>query len=252
MPRSVTRGGGVVGDAPRAVIAGARACRRCAGTSAASLNWAAQSKATQSICAAIQRHIPPEARQKAMFTFMCVVWGTNWLAMKSGVAVVPPGVFAGLRWTGAGLALLAWRLMWGHRPKPSRGLIVRMVLIALLLISVSQVIQLYGVRHVNAGLAAVLSFSLAPVALLGFSALLGREHLTWCRVAGIALGVGGIAVLFGPKAMTEGLDLIETVGAIGVVAATIRSGLCCWAPFCAKSRQRTSSGLPTCPVAPYC
>ena len=44
--------------------------------------------------------------QRAMFVFICFVWGTTWLAMKVGIAVVPPGVFAGTRWTTAGLMLL--------------------------------------------------------------------------------------------------------------------------------------------------
>ena len=49
------------------------------------------------------------ARQRALFAVLCFVWGTTWLAMKVGIAVVPPGVFAGTRWTTAGLMLLLWR-----------------------------------------------------------------------------------------------------------------------------------------------
>ena len=45
--------------------------------------------------------------QRAMFVFICFVWGTTWLAMKVGIQTVSPGVFAGLRWSLAGLVLLA-------------------------------------------------------------------------------------------------------------------------------------------------
>ena len=34
--------------------------------------------------------------QRAMFVFICFVWGTTWLAMKIGITTVSPGVFAGL------------------------------------------------------------------------------------------------------------------------------------------------------------
>ena len=44
-----------------------------------------------------------------MFLFLCFVWGTTWLAMKVGIATVPPGLFAGSRWTVAGLVLLGIR-----------------------------------------------------------------------------------------------------------------------------------------------
>ena len=55
------------------------------------------------------------ARQRALFAVLCFVWGTTWLAMKVGIAVVPPGVFAGTRWTVAGLMLLLWRWARGQR-----------------------------------------------------------------------------------------------------------------------------------------
>jgi drug/metabolite transporter (DMT)-like permease len=168
-----------------------------------------------------RRRVSPNMRRQAMFAFLCVVWGTTWLAMKIGIAVVPPGVFAGLRWSCAGLALLAWRLSQGHRPRLPRRLIPRMVLVALLLVSVSQVIQLYALRHITAGLAAVLSSALTPIALLGFSAGLGQERFTWRQVAAIALGVVGIVVLFGPKALTGDLQPAEVAGAAGVVTATL-------------------------------
>jgi len=149
------------------------------------------------------------------------VWGTTWLGMKVGIAVVPPGVFAGMRWSCAGLALLAWRVSQGHRPFLPRRLILRMVLVSLLLVSFSQVIQLYGLRHITAGLAAVINSALTPIALLGFSAALGQERFTWRQAAAIAVGVVGIMVLFGPKAFTGELRLAEVVGAAMVVVATL-------------------------------
>lgn len=168
-----------------------------------------------------RRRVPPAVRRQAMFAFLCVVWGTTWLGMKVGIAVVPPGVFAGMRWTCAGLALLAWRLSQGHRPFLPRRMIARMVVVSLLLISFSQVLQLYGLRHITAGLAAVISSALTPIALLGFSAALGQERFTLRQAAAIALGVVGIAVLFGPKAFTGELRLAEVAGAALVVTATL-------------------------------
>ena len=88
-----------------------------------------------------------------------------------------------------------------------------MVAVSLLLISFSQVIQLYGLRHITAGLAAVISSALTPIALLGFSAALGQERFTWRQAAAIAVGVVGICVLFGPKAFTGELRLAEVAGA---------------------------------------
>ena len=179
--------------------------------------------ATQSTIPVVapRQRVSPALQQQAMFAFLCFVWGTTWLGMKVGIAVVPPGVFAGLRWTVAGLILMAWRISQGHAPRLPRRMILRMVLVSLLLISLSQVIQLYGLRHITAGLAAVISSALTPIALLGLGAALGQERFTLRQAGAIALGVVGILVLFGPKAFTGELRLAEVAGAGCVVVATL-------------------------------
>ena len=64
--------------------------------------------------------LSPAARLRAMFAFICLIWGTTWLAMKIGIATVPPGVFAGLRWLTAGLILLLWLRWRGGRGERKR------------------------------------------------------------------------------------------------------------------------------------
>lgn len=181
----------------------------------------AVSAAQTSLLSATWQRVSPAAQRQAMFLFLCAVWGTTWLGMKVGIAVVPPGVFAGLRWSCAGVALLGWRLSQGYRPRLPRRLVPRMMLVSLLLISLNQVIQLYGLREITAGLAAVISSALTPIALLGFSAALGQERFTWRQAAAIAVGVAGILVLFGPKAFAGELRLAELGGAMCVVVATL-------------------------------
>jgi drug/metabolite transporter (DMT)-like permease len=156
-----------------------------------------------------------------MFLVLCLVWGTTWLAMKVGVASVPPGIFAGTRWTVAGLALVAWRIGRGQSVRVPFRLRGRLLLVAILMIGLNQVIQLYGLRFVPAGLAAVLSSALTPISLLGFSVILGQEWFRWKQAAAIGLGVAGILVLFGPKALTGALTWQEALGALGVIVGCI-------------------------------
>ncbi len=155
-------------------------------------------------------------RQRGMFAFICFVWGTTWLGMKIGIAAVPPGVFAGLRWTVCGVILLTLLRLRGHRVLPPPRLLPRLVFVSVFLITLNQVIQLYGLKYITAGLAAVISSALTPVALLGFAVLLGQERFTWRQVGAIALGIAGVLTLFGPAALAGTLDLWELVGAGGV------------------------------------
>ncbi len=165
--------------------------------------------------------IPPLARQRAMFAVLCFVWGTTWLAMKIGIATVPPGLFAGTRWTIAGLALLAWRRAQGHHIGIPRRLFPRLLIASILLISCNQVIQLYGLRYVPAGLATVISSALTPISLLGFGVMAGQERWTARQGAALVLGIGGILVLFGPKALAGTLGWPELAGAGGVIIGTL-------------------------------
>ncbi|MGH7211381.1 MAG: DMT family transporter [Acetobacteraceae bacterium] len=159
--------------------------------------------------------------ERAMFAILCFVWGTTWLAMKVGIATVPPGFFAGTRWTVAGLALLLYRALRGHTLAVPFRLLARLILCSVLLVSANQVIQLYGLRNITAGLAAVLSSALTPIGLLGFAVLLRQEVFRWQQGAAMALGVVGIGVLFGPKALQGELHVPEVAGAFAVICGTL-------------------------------
>lgn len=161
--------------------------------------------------------LSPIRRQQLMFFFLCFVWGTTWLGMKVGIATIPPGLFAGARWTVAGLVLLSIRLYRGEIVRPPPRLLLRLILVSVLMVSLNQVIQMYGLKYITAGLAAVISSALTPISLLGFSVALGQERFSMRQVGAIALGVVGILVLFGPAAMQGTLDIWLMLGAGGVI-----------------------------------
>jgi drug/metabolite transporter (DMT)-like permease len=156
-----------------------------------------------------------------MFVFICFVWGTTWLAMKVGIETVPPGIFAGLRWLIAGLVLLGFLRWRGERVRPPPRLWPRLIGVSVLIITLNQVIQLYGLKHITAGLAAVISSALTPIALLGFSVALGQERFTQRQLAAIGVGVVGVATLFGPAAIAGTLDAWEIFGAGSVMIACL-------------------------------
>lgn len=154
--------------------------------------------------------------QRAMFAFICLVWGTTWLAMKVGIASVSPGVFAGLRWSVSGSILLLIMHFRGERVRPPPRLIPRLVLVSVLLITLNQVIQLYGLKLITAGLAAVISSALTPIALIGFAVALGQERVTTRQILALGVGVVGVGTLFGPQALAGTLQWSELSGAGGV------------------------------------
>ncbi len=165
------------------------------------------------------------AVHRLLFAFVCLVWGTNWLAMKTGVAVVPPGIFSGLRWTTAGAVLLLWRWSRGFPPRIKPRLAGRLILTSVLLVTFNAVILLYGLRYVGSGLASVVNSALTPISLLGFSVALGQERFSARQAGAIALGVAGILVLFGPAAMAGTLDGMTLLGTAGIIIACLSYSL---------------------------
>src|SRR3954462_8282424 len=159
--------------------------------------------------------------QRAMFAFICFVWGTTWLAMKIGIATVSPGVFAGLRWSLAGAILLSIRHFRGERVLPPPRLWLRLTFVSSVLISMNQVIQLYGLKYITAGLGAVISSALTPLALVVFSVALGQERFSPRQLGAILLGIMGWRMLFGPPAVAGTLEPWRLIGAAGVAVATL-------------------------------
>ncbi|HYZ60810.1 MAG TPA: EamA family transporter [Acetobacteraceae bacterium] len=157
------------------------------------------------------------ALQRVLFLLLCLIWGMTWLAMKAVIAVVPPALFSGLRWTIAGALLLLWQAL-RHEPIRLRPhLLGRLTLVALLMITLNAVIMLYGLRHVGTGLASVISAALTPISLLGFAVALKQEQASPRQIGAIALGIIGILVLFGPSAAAGQLDTLELLGAVGII-----------------------------------
>ena len=70
-------------------------------------------------------------------------------------------------------------------------------------------------------MAAVINSALTPIALLGFGIALGQERFSWRQAAGIALGIAGLLLLFGPAALSGDLDRWELLGAVGVLAGCL-------------------------------
>ncbi len=159
--------------------------------------------------------------QRAMFVFICFVWGTTWLAMKIGIATVSPGIFAGLRWTIAGAVILAFRKYRGQRVMPPPRLIPRLVFVSVVLITLNQVIQLYGLKYITAGLGAVISSALTPIALLVFSVAAGQERFNSRQLGAISVGVVGVLLLFGPSAIAGTIDVWEVMGAAAVTVGCL-------------------------------
>lgn len=122
-----------------------------------------------------------------------IIWGSTYFAISIGVASWPPLMMAGVRFLSAGILLLSYLLLTGHRLPAWRPLL-NAALIGVLLLSVGNgMVTVAEHQNVPSGIAAVM-VATVPLFTLCFSRFFGiaTRKLEWL---GIAIGLGGIILL---------------------------------------------------------
>jgi drug/metabolite transporter (DMT)-like permease len=125
---------------------------------------------------------------------LTLAWGFNWTAMKVALAEVPPWTFRSLC-LGLGAAVLFAALRTGgQRLVLPTGQWGRLWLLALLNITSWNMLVAFGVGMIPSGRAAILAYTM-PVWAVPLSVWLLGERITRAKLVGLALGLGGLALL---------------------------------------------------------
>ncbi|NHV72847.1 drug/metabolite exporter YedA [Escherichia coli] len=122
-----------------------------------------------------------------------IIWGSTYFVIRIGVESWPPLMMAGVRFLAAGILLLAFLLLRGHKLPLLRPLL-NAALIGLLLLAVGNgMVTVAEHQNVPSGIAAVV-VATVPLFTLCFSRLFGikTRKLEW---VGIAIGLAGIIML---------------------------------------------------------
>lgn len=152
------------------------------------------------------------------FAIVYLVWGSSYLFMKFAVASLPPFPMAGARYLLAGAILLGIGLVLGAR-ELTKAQWVAAAVVGTALISSNGLVS-WAVRRIPSGVAALL-VAITPCWMV---------LLEWQRdrrlrphrgtVAGLVLGLAGIALLVGPGELL-GSEHIDPLGAMAVLAGTL-------------------------------
>ncbi|MGO3909045.1 drug/metabolite exporter YedA [Huaxiibacter chinensis] len=128
----------------------------------------------------------------ALFS-LYIIWGSTYFVIRIGVESWPPLMMAGVRFLSAGILLLAFLLIRGHRLPPLRPLL-NAALIGVLLLAVGNgAVTVAEHQNVPSGIAAVV-VATVPLFTLCFSRFFGirTRKLEWM---GIGIGLAGIILL---------------------------------------------------------
>ena len=150
------------------------------------------------------------------FFAVYVCWGMTYLAMRVAVMSMPPHLLSGTRFVLAGLLLYGWTRAKGE-PAPSvREWRAATIVGAFLLLGGNASVA-WAEQRVPSGLAAVL-IAVAPIWMVGLEWAKGGPRPTRHVVAGLLLGLAGIALLVSSRAEAD--SRVDLFGALILILAS--------------------------------
>jgi len=153
-----------------------------------------------------------------------VVWGTTYLAIRVGVAHLPPLLFAGIRFVIAGALLypIAVRASardrgpGASRERPGARAWLAGAVVGILLLFAGNGGVTFAETSLPSGFAAVL-VATVPLWMIVFARLVQHQQVTWRSAAGLAVGLAGVAVLVGSRVAAG--DVPAVLITLGAAAA---------------------------------
>ena len=133
----------------------------------------------------------------AAFAIVYLVWGSTYLAIRFAVETIPPLVMSGTRFLAAGGALYLWCLMRdGRTSRPTPRQWQAATVTGLFLIAASYGLVSWAELTVPSGIVALIT-AMTPLWIVLFSSIAAARRPTALVIAGIVIGLGAQALLFG-------------------------------------------------------
>src|SRR6202044_135539 len=133
------------------------------------------------------------------FGLVYLFWGSTYLGIDIAVQTIPPALMCAVRFSIAGVVMLAVCALTGRRVLYSWRQIALSCVVGVLLLMGGNLTLSYAELSVSTGLAALI-IAVTPLWFLVLdSILLGHHRISGRGKAGLALGVVGLLVLFWPE-----------------------------------------------------
>ena len=160
-------------------------------------------------------------RWKTLLAFGIIyfVWGSTFLAIRVGVAEVPPFLLAAIRFFIAGAALLGWVLVKGEQLPRGREW-ASATLLALLIFVLDYGLLFWAEQRVPSGVAAVMLATIPAFMALSEIVLLRTQRLTARLAMALLIGIAGVAVLMS-RTLNLGGAPIDRAGAMALIVAAM-------------------------------
>ncbi len=134
----------------------------------------------------------------ALLVVLSILWGGAFFFGKLGVSALPPLVVALLRVGIAALTLMVVTRLLGQSLPRDRRAWRALLIMGVLNNVIPFVLILWGQTHIGPGLAAILNATTPLFGVIVAHLASRQEQLTAPRIAGVLLGLAGVAAMLGP------------------------------------------------------
>jgi drug/metabolite transporter (DMT)-like permease len=150
-----------------------------------------------------------------VWLILCLIWGTTWIFIKVGLEDLPPIAFAAARFILA-IVILGVVLGLTRTPLPrSRSAWKLIALTGVLQFSINYSLVFWSEVHITSGLAAVLQAMITVFGLVLAWIFLPDERITKLKIAAVAIGIIGVAVIFFDQLRVQ--SLMAFLGSVAIV-----------------------------------
>jgi drug/metabolite transporter (DMT)-like permease len=167
----------------------------------------------------------------AAWVALCIIWSSTWLAIKVGLADLPPISFTGFRFVIAAAVLFA--ISFRRFPLPDRKDYSLLAVTGILMFAINYALLFWGEQYVSSGLAAILQATIPTFGLVFAHFYLPNEPLKWERVLGTLLALGGVTII-----CAKLLDFQGLMAFWGGVAIVIGAAAASYANILVKARGK--------------
>ena len=158
-------------------------------------------------------------RNALLFVSLAAIWGSAFVAIKAGLAVFPPVLFAAVRYDIAGVLVVGYAALVTDPLPANRRDIAAIVVGAVLLIAGYHALLFVGEQSTTSAVAAVV-VSLSPVLTTGVARIaLPEERLSLVGLVGLVLGFLGVLVISRPD--TANLFASDVIGEFLIFGAAL-------------------------------
>lgn len=163
---------------------------------------------------------PPDSRTYTAFFLAMVIGGANFIAVSLSNRELPPLFGAALRFSLAAILFFIISRAW-HIPLARGRDAVGAAIFGFFNVGTAYAFLYYALVGLNAGTVSVI-IATVPLFTLAIAVLSGQERLSFQRIAGGLLAVGGIAILSGFGGdLTPSYFIAAVLGAVSIATSSV-------------------------------